>query len=222
MSDSIAPMGAFFDSVAPQYDVVQTSNIDRGPEYYAALANPLERTEADLRLLDLGAGTGLDLVCFFDKMPNLRVDCYDLAPKLLEQLVARFKHRKAQIALHVENYLTAALPRSHYDLVLASATLHHFTEPEKEALMGRIVQTMKAGARLVVGDFYVDAETAGKFRAYYDSFTTGGRDVSRGQYHLDIPTTLESDRQLLERCDLVDVDVHWQSSNYAIMTAMRP
>ncbi|HKI73256.1 MAG TPA: class I SAM-dependent methyltransferase, partial [Pseudomonadales bacterium] len=83
-------MGPFFDHVANQYDGVQVSNIDDGKGYYVAIAEPIEPTDDVVDVWSIGAGTGLDLVSILKRIPNARVNCVDVAPKMLERLRNRF------------------------------------------------------------------------------------------------------------------------------------
>ena len=218
MSDQIRPMGEFFDSVAEDYDVVQTSNIDRGVEYYRELSTPFPATDRRFRLLSLGAGTGLDLVAVFEKLPNLDVDAIDVSKGLLEKLLLRFPHKAHQLTIRAADYFKVSLQMREYDFVLASATLHHFTSEEKRELLEKIRHWLKPGGRIVLGDFYVDQATVKLFRAYYDSFAEAGKDVTYGSYHLDIPSEVEDDCNLLNDMGFESVQKVWSSQNYAIIS----
>lgn len=218
MSHDLLPMGEFFDSVAHQYDIVHTSNIDRGEEYYQAIAIPFEVSNSELQILDLGAGTGLDLVSLFERLPLAHVDCVDLSEKLMKQLLSRFPEKSDSISLRTENYLEVHYPQKWYDYILASATFHHFRDDEKECLFQKLARTIKDKGSLVIGDFYVSSEIAGMFQAHYESLLAKGVDVCNGKYHLDIPTTIENEKQLLVAAGFEEPKIHWQSENYTVLS----
>ena len=218
MSNEITRMGEFFDSVAHDYDVVQVSNIDRGTEYYKEIATPLPDSDEQLRMLDLGAGSGLDLVEVFSKLPLLEVDCFDLSEGLLDLLKKRFPSKSDQIHIHLENYLNFDFPESCYDFVLASATLHHFTAQEKTSLFNKLAKTLRSSGTMIIGDFYVEEEISKLFKAHYESFLAKGIDVSMGRYHLDIPTTVGAEIGTLRGAGF-EATVCWSSKNYSILEA---
>jgi tRNA (cmo5U34)-methyltransferase len=220
MSHDLLPMGEFFNSVAQQYDEVQTSNIDRGEEYYEALAAPFETTQHKVSLLSLGAGSGLDLVSPFQKIPFMQVDCVDMSDELMKILKNRFPGKSGAIDFRIENYLEMNYPEKRYDYVLASATLHHLRDKEKKSLFRNLATCLKDTGKLVIGDFYVSSEIAVLFKNHYDSFIAKGLNVHHGKYHLDIPTTIGNEMELLVAAGFEKPELHWQSSNYSVISAI--
>ena len=218
VSNNLRQMGEFFDSVADDYNEVHMSHIDRGEEFYRFTAAPMLASDDAVQILNLGAGTGLDLVAVFQKLEKAQVHCIDLSEKLLKQLVARFPDRATSITISVQNYLTMHYPERAYDYVMANATLHHFTDAEKAKLYPKLAATLQDEGRLIIGDRYVSREEARERRERYDMALAAGIAVANGNYHLDIPTTLENELGLLTAAGFVEPEIHWQSKNYTIFS----
>lgn len=213
------PMGEFFDRVAHQYDAVHTSHIDQGEAFYVAIGEPITPTNEPIRVLSLGAGTGLDLVAVVERAPNANIDCLDLSPRMLENLQDRFRASTASISTQCASYLDFDYDAASYDLILAAATLHHQTEEEKADLYPRIRKALAGAGMLIIGDFFVGERDAELFREHYDRAQSEGYDVRSGKYHLDIPTTQAREEALLRNAGFKRVETTWQSANYSILVA---
>jgi tRNA (cmo5U34)-methyltransferase len=211
------PMGEFFDRVADQYDEVHTSHIDKGEEFYLAIAEPVAPTKAPIRVLSLGAGTGLDLVGIAVRAPNAHFDCVDVSEKMLAKLAARFADSMVTVTLRHESFLDFEYEARKYDYVVAAATLHHFTDDEKRVLYPRLASVTPG--KLVIGDYYVsDAESAQRLVEYRRGIEAG-YDFRLGQYHIDIPTSKTNEIDLLTNAGFARVETFWESSNYVILVA---
>ena len=87
--EPIQEMAAFFDARAAGYDDYFRDEIFPGEsfaQFYGAMSAPMSETDAPLRILDLGCGTGLELEPLFQRAPNARVTGVDLVEKMLELL----------------------------------------------------------------------------------------------------------------------------------------
>lgn len=225
MSDDLysrpLPMGEFFDRVVEQYDEVHTSHIDRGGEFYVAIAEPVLPTADPINVLSLGAGTGLDLVGIVARAPNAVLHCIDVAPMMLDRLAERFRASTATVINYCESYLEFDFADGTYNYILAAATLHHFTDEEKQAFYPRLVRALADGGKLIIGDFFVSDEHRRLFRAYYDRLGEQGYELRSGAYHVDIPTTQAREVELLTAAGFGHVMETWASDNYSILVVMK-
>ena len=208
------PMGEFFDRVADQYDEVHTSHIDKGEEFYVAIAEPVAPTDAPIRVLSLGAGTGLDLVGIVKRAPNAHLDCVDVSSNMLAKLATRFADSTVTVTPCRQSFLDFDYEAREYDYVLAAATLHHFTDDEKRGLYTRLAGVVSSSGKLIIGDYYVsDAESARRLVEYRRGIESG-YDFRLGQYHIDIPTSQSNEIRLLTGAGFARVE-----RNYAILVA---
>lgn len=210
-------MGEFFDRVVDDYDEVHTSHIDRGREFYVAIAEPVAPTVEPINVLSLGAGTGLDLVGVVERAPNAHLHCIDLAGKMLDKLRDRFASKNATVTTHLGSYLDFDYAPAGYDYVLAAATLHHLTDAEKADFYPKLVDAMAPDGKLIIGDYYVSSEESAVRLAEYQRGLDAGYDFRLGNYHIDIPTTKANEIDLLIRASFRNVDSIWESSNYSIL-----
>jgi hypothetical protein len=59
-SDGPEKMGAFFDRRVEGYDAHMQRSVSSFEAFYAAVAQPIPRTQGALHILDIGCGTGLE------------------------------------------------------------------------------------------------------------------------------------------------------------------
>jgi len=214
-------MGDFFDSVSDTYDEVHTAHIDRGEEYYMAISNPFESTSKKVKILNLGCGTGLDLASILKKTPNATLCCIDLSQKMLSILEERYSAGSHSITKHLVSYLDFEYSPNEYDYILASSTLHHLLDKEKSDLFQKLFNALKNNGYLVLGDYYVSDDEAKEYLELYFNFKSKGIDISEGKYHIDIPTTRESEIDLLNRSGFKGIETIWESANFSIITARK-
>jgi tRNA (cmo5U34)-methyltransferase len=104
--------------------------------------------EARLRVLDLGAGTGLFSRLVLEKYPNATFVLWDVAEKMLELARDRFRSRATQFRYVTGDY--RELPEDEtFDLVISSLSIHHLADPEKKELFGRIYRVLDRGGTFI-------------------------------------------------------------------------
>jgi len=206
-------MGAFFDARAEGYDDYFRDEILPGElfaGFYDALSAPIGETDAPLRILDLGIGTGLELEPLFRRVPNARVTGVDLAEKMLELLQASYSARMSQITLVVDSFLTMPLGSRVYDHVLSGNSMHHVLRDTKLELYKKIHAALKPGGKYVEGDSVVPEEMEGQFIAEYHEGAATVPPAPDGTYHLDVPFSLETQKSLLLEAGFHDFQLIWQ------------
>lgn len=91
--------------------------------------------EGTRSLLDLGAGSGLELDRIFGRLPGLNVTAVDLSEKMLEKLAE--KHGDKRLSIVRADYFELEFGENRFDCVIAFQTLHHFTREKKASFSGR-------------------------------------------------------------------------------------
>ena len=222
MSDAKPELiGTFFNSVAQDYDEVHTAIIDGGNEYYQNISTPIKPSSNGIMILNLGCGTGLELVGVFKRAPNAHLHCVDLSQNMLKIMNERFCNESFKITVYQESYLNFEFPINKYDYIIASATLHHLLDTEKLNLFPKILRSLKDKGTFILGDYYVsETEVKSQLKIYKD-YLTKGIDVKDGKYHIDIPTTNNNERILLKESGFKDIETIWESSNFAIITSVK-
>ncbi|HLQ34741.1 MAG TPA: class I SAM-dependent methyltransferase [Chloroflexota bacterium] len=89
-----------------------------------------------VRVLDLGAGTGLLCASIRAHCPDARLTLVDRSRSMLNQARTRFQDDDS--VAYVQSDLTDALPRGPYDAIVSALAIHHLSDTDKRALFRRI------------------------------------------------------------------------------------
>jgi len=111
------------------------------PSYAGIFAAALEQIpfekNVSIRVLDLGAGTGLFSWHVLGEYPAAKFTLCDLAPKMLEIARQRFAPFPGQFTYLVEDYRLMPSDQK-FDLVISSLSIHHLSDEDKRSLFARI------------------------------------------------------------------------------------
>lgn len=186
-------------------------------------------TDAPIRVLDLGAGTGLFSEHVLTKYPNATFVLYDLAAKMLDVAKDRFNGRGDQFEFVVKDYreLQAA---DTYDLVISSLSIHHLTHEDKRALFHRIYAALKDGGAFVHVD-QVKGETPYLQNLYWDTWLQKVREsgapeeqiqesIDRRQTY-DIDAPLADQIRWLKQAGFSNVDCVYKHTFVGVFLAMK-
>ncbi len=207
LSERNAEMKAFFDEKADGYDAV----------HLPMMANKAAITEAlpvdTLRLLDLGGGTGLELIPLFERFPEAHVTVIDLSEPMMAQIAERpFADRVTCVA----GDFFAVDYGCDYDAVISSAALHHFTPAHKELLYRKIFASLKSGGLFINSDRFAhdEAEQEECFRMLDDPTVT--------MRHIDTPLTPQCECGLLQSVGFSSAKVtSWEDQRYQLLVAVK-
>lgn len=122
------------------------------PSYAGIFAAALEQMPfekaASIRVLDLGAGTGLFSWHVLGEYPDARFTLCDLAPNMLEVARQRFAPYAGQFTYLVEDYRQIPADQK-FDLVISSLSIHHLPDEDKRALFVRIHSLLEDGGLFI-------------------------------------------------------------------------
>jgi len=106
-------------------------------------------------VLDLGIGSGLVAEAVLDALPEASLVGVDFSEAMLERARARLERFGQRVRL-VRHDLAAigtlALPDERYAAAFSVQTLHHLTDPEKEAALAWSARVLEPGGLIVVVD----------------------------------------------------------------------
>jgi tRNA (cmo5U34)-methyltransferase len=153
---------AWFDRWATQYDSERRLLISPFDAYYDAAAEAASilpggtrRTNGagggPIRVLDLGAGTGLLTAVLVEALPGAQLTLLDEAPAMLAQAGERFSAISERVTL-VQGDLLKDFPAGPFDVIASGLAIHHL-DPVDQA---RVYAT--ARERLAPGGVFVNAE----------------------------------------------------------------
>ena len=207
-------MRDFFAARVDDYDA-HMHGIEGLDEAYARLAALLPAGARSL--LDLGCGTGLELVPVFDRFPALEVTGIDLTQEMLEVLTARFAGRS--LRLICGDYLRHDLGGALFDAAVSAESLHHFSHAQKRALYRRIGLALRPGGVYIEADFI--ALSQDEEDTLYAKRASALRDAGRqdGLWHLDTPCTAQNQLRLLREAGFSRVALEGRWGQTALFVA---
>ena len=148
-------VGATLGTAAWDYDRSRRQLVPGFDGFYGAL---LERVpfaeEREIRVLDLGAGTGLLSAMVAEKFPRSRVTLVDLSVEMLRVARRRFSREPGRFEFRTMDYARKPLPSGEggYDLVVSTLSIHHLTHGDKKELFAKVRRSLVAGGYFVNAD----------------------------------------------------------------------
>ena len=151
MSDA----GSLFDGLAAEYDRGCLRTVPDPEGLYDAVVRSLPfRRNGELRVLDLGAGTGLLGARIAEEFPKARITLADLSVEMLGVARRRLADGSGRFEFRVMDYAREPLPGGPqgFDLVVSSLSLHHLSHGDKQETFGKVHASLASGGRFVNAD----------------------------------------------------------------------
>lgn len=219
-----------FNAAAADYDRLRRVLIPCFDDFYqiAVEVIPGDRT-ASIRVLDLGAGTGLYSGMVQAVFPNAEFTLLDLADEMLEQAKSRFRQMSKSPKIVIGNYIEVDFGGS-YDAVISALSIHHLSDPDKKRLYQRIYYALYPGGIFVNAD-QVKGRTPELEKLYRQHWldSVGSRGISQEELEAakkrmeyDRMATLERQLSWLETAGFQDVDCWYKNFSFAVFGGHRP
>jgi len=142
-------------------DVERFSNMETGQVSTMDAAISLELiTEASNRivpqaenLLDIGCGAGNYTLKMLSKNPRLHCTLVDLSQPMLNKALERVSEQTDKVSIIQGDLREIALPKNHFDIILAGAVLHHLRDDaDWEKTFEKLYQILKPDGCLMISD----------------------------------------------------------------------
>ncbi len=219
-------MAGFFDARVDGYDEHMSRTVFCFEEFYSTAAvQPIKATQHPVDVLDLGAGTGLELDSLFTKAPNARVTVIDLSTGMLNRLQEKYRERSDQLTLVQGSYLDQPLGDATFDYAISVMTMHHLLIEAKLDLYRKILRTLRPGGVYVEGDYVVSEDKAQRYLEEYWELVRNldkPEGITKGLYHIDIPFTVETQVELMRQAGFHPVEAIWHKGDAVVISAVRP
>lgn len=108
---------------------------------------------APRQMLDVGGSHGLHSRKMLEKYESLHAVVLDLPEAIEQQNLARAEVIEGRLEYRPGNILTDSLPEDHYDLILISSLVHHFTEEQNRSVVAKLTRALRKGGLLIINEF---------------------------------------------------------------------
>ena len=220
---------AWFDRWVDTYDADRRVLIPCFDEFYGAAAEvaALDRT-GPVRVLDLGAGTGLLSSVLATRLPEASFVLLDEAPAMLERAADRLAPLGDRVSTVVAD-LRDPLPAGPFDVIASALAIHHLDDLGKADLYRRAADRLAPGGVLVNAE-QVSGPTPELDRHFREQWrvhcrAAGATDAVLGaadaRMAIDLPASVPDQLAMLDRAGLVDVACVFQSWRFAVIAGWK-
>src|SRR5512135_3131233 len=208
-----------FDLAAEDYDRTRRRLVPGFDDFYRAAIDLIRfPRESQLKVLDLGAGTGLMAAFIAYSFPNARITMVDISNEMLERARARFELAGERFRFEVSDYGTAPIQEK-YDAVVSALSIHHLPDDQKRSLFRRINGALNAGGVFVNAEQYrgATAEIEGAHQARWltrvRELGVSERDLAGAQERMkfDQSATLEEQLEWLREAGFREIDCAYKN-----------
>jgi tRNA (cmo5U34)-methyltransferase len=137
-----------FDATATTYNNDRARLIPGYDRFYAAAIELIPASA--MRILDLGAGTGLLTVHIRASFPAAHVELVDFSAPMLDLARQRLSH-DTNLSFTLADYTVAALPQD-LDAVVSALSIHHLEDDAKQALFRSVLRALRPGGIFINAD----------------------------------------------------------------------
>ena len=178
-------------------------------------------TNANIKVLDLGAGTGILSALILQAFPQANVTAFDMAGNMLKICQTNLSAFRERLTLQQGNFAEDDFG-SGYDLVVSGLAIHHLDGAGKQQLFHKLFHSMNAGGILLIRDIVIG--TTPKLTEQYENLwrqymkANGEDDKAWFQNYLteDLPSSVEEQTKWLSEAGFADAACHWRYLNFAI------
>ncbi len=217
-----------FSTVATDYDRTRRQLVPDFDNFYGTALELIPcAADQDIRVLDVGAGTGLFAALIGQAFPNARLTLVDFSPQMLDQARQRFADR-ANVVYRTLDFERDPIP-SEYDVAISALALHHTPQPNLEGVFRKIYGTLVSGGIFINADQTLGTTNANETRymqAWLKAIRANGStdpDIAAAleRLKLDKTATLENQLAWMRQAGFVDVDCWFKHYRFAVYSGRK-
>jgi tRNA (cmo5U34)-methyltransferase len=195
---------SLYDRAAKDYDRARRQLVPCFDDFYGTVLDlvPYERG-TEIRVLDLGAGTGLLSALIAGAYPQARITLVDVSERMLGVARDRFASEQEHFGFLVADY-ARDFPGGRYELVVSALSVHHLEDADKRVLFGNVYEALVDGGLFVNAD-QVLGPTPEIEKAYRQSWLRRVRE--RGVAEDDLASALA--RMEEDKMSTLDAQLGW-------------
>jgi tRNA (cmo5U34)-methyltransferase len=141
-----------FDQAAQSYDRARRQLVPCFDDFYGTVLDLIPfATDSAIRVLDLGAGTGLLSALIAERFPRAHLTLIDISEGMLDQARQRFVADAARFDFRVLDLAEAPLS-GRYEAVVSALAIHHVNDEGKQRLFQGVYDVLSDGGVFVNAD----------------------------------------------------------------------
>jgi len=231
---TVAQIRERFDQDVERFSHLQTGNTAQVDSVLSLelIADAAIRTCPRAKsLLDVGCGAGNYALKILERLPGLAVTLLDLSRPMLDRAQERVgAATRGRVVTLQADVRAADLGEAQFDLVVASAVLHHLrTEDEWRHVFAKLHRALNPGGTLWIYDLIEHAlpEIEAGMWERYGCYLEGMKDASYRDHVFayvqqeDTPRTLTFQLDLLRAVGFREVEVLHKNTNFAAFGAVK-
>lgn len=220
-----------FDRSSETYDRDRRRLIPCYDDFYSI---PLEiipfLPDRELRILDLGAGTGLLSAAVAALYPRALLTLIDLSPEMLRVAGERFAGGDSgRATFQVMDYGSEPL-KGTYDLIISALSIHHLTDNKKRGLFQKVHDALEPGglfinADQVLGENAVAERICTRIwlqKVRDNGITETALNAALERMREDRMSPLSSQLDWLDRAGFIDITTWYRYYNFVVYSATKP
>jgi len=218
-----------FDLAAEDYDRTRRRLVPGFDDFYRAAIDLLQFPhDSQLKVLDLGAGTGLLAAFIAYSFPHARITMVDISSEMLDRARARFELGGDRFRFEVSDYGVDPI-REKYDAVVSALSIHHLGDEQKRSLFSRIYGALNPGGVFVNAEQF-RAATPDRQRFHHQRWVTRVRELGADDRDLapaldrmkfDRAATLEDQLEWLREAGFRDIDCAYKNLIFAVYCGIK-
>ncbi|TFF98128.1 MAG: class I SAM-dependent methyltransferase [Promethearchaeota archaeon] len=208
------------DTLIPFYDQILESLISLLPF----------SEEEDLKLIDLGCGTGTLALRLKNRYPKAQITCLDIDEEMIK--ASKLKLKNYSNIKYIVSDFSNYIPDDNFDAVVSSLALHHIQED-----LAKIENYTKIYNSLVPDGIFLNADVVSapsewleeiyvekwvEYELEYYTYEEVYESILPQMYHPGILKPLKPQLDMLQEIGLENVDVMWKYFHYAIFGGTKP
>lgn len=183
---------AFFNEKIDSYDEEHSTFM----KTKKTLADSLDK--GTNKILDLGAGTGLELIHLFKLFPDAKVTVIDITENMLLELKKR--NFIDNVTTICGDFFEVEFEKD-YDAVISTSALHHFKQEEKLKLYQKMFECLKENGQFINCDKIAETQEIQDKQLYELEHNI------ENYKHIDTPLTVENEVEILKRVGFKEIVV---------------
>ncbi len=210
-----------FDSRSQLFD----ANVLKCMPFYSDMIDALADnipfdSMADIRVLDLGSGTGNVSLAVRARFPNARITCLDFAPHMLDEARKKLGDDIEYVEAGIEDLKFDQC----FDVVVSSLAIHHVRGDGKGRVFEKIWGGLEKGGIFINADIVLSSNEAfqkiamqGWIYSMMGCSTDSEIEENLKNYDdQDDPSTLNDQLRWMSDAGFLDVEVLWRRLNFAV------